>query len=122
MTPAALLAEARRLLHRTSPETRGLWPRAAALLARQALETALADYGRARNLPLEDCSARAQFLYLRETGHPKQRDLTARAYHAWTALSGACHHHAYELAPTAAELERWMGVVGEWVAATEIRR
>jgi hypothetical protein len=122
MTPAALLAEARRLLHRATPETRGRWPRAAALLARQALETAVAEHGRARNLPLADCSARAQFLYLRETGHPHQRDLTARAYHAWTALSRACHHHAYELAPTAAELEGWMGVVGEWVESHQVLR
>jgi hypothetical protein len=27
---------------------------------------------------------------------------------AWTALSRAGHHHAYELSPTAAELGTWL--------------
>jgi hypothetical protein len=31
--------------------------------------------------------------------------------HAWAALSHACHHHPYELSPTAEELERWMDTV-----------
>jgi hypothetical protein len=29
------------------------------------------------------------------------------AREAWLGLSRAAHHHAYELAPTAAELRRW---------------
>ncbi len=34
------------------------------------------------------------------------------AYQVWGALSRACHHHSYELAPTAGELEGWI----TWVA------
>jgi L-arabinose isomerase len=29
------------------------------------------------------------------------------AREAWLGLAGAAHHHAYELAPTAAELRTW---------------
>jgi nucleoside-diphosphate-sugar epimerase len=39
--PSLVLADARRLLERSDPATAGLWPRATALLARQALELAL---------------------------------------------------------------------------------
>jgi hypothetical protein len=39
--------------------------------------------------------------------------LAARAGHAWSALRRACHHHPYELAPTAFELDSWFAVVGE---------
>jgi hypothetical protein len=44
-------------------------------------------------------------------------DLAARAGHAWSALSRACHHHPYELAPTAAELQGWLAVVDALVQA-----
>jgi hypothetical protein len=30
---------------------------------------------------------------------------------AWAALSRACHHHPYELAPTAPELAHWLDAV-----------
>ena len=45
-------------------------------------------------------------------------ELAARAGHAWSALSRACHHHPYELAPTAAELRAWFAVVEDLVART----
>ena len=38
MTPSETLAMAQQLLERTDAKTAGLWPRAAALLARQALD------------------------------------------------------------------------------------
>ena len=41
MTPTETLAMAQRLLDRPDAKTAGLWPRAAALLARQALEQGL---------------------------------------------------------------------------------
>jgi hypothetical protein len=40
-------------------------------------------------------------------------ELAARAGHAWSALSRACHHHPYELAP--GELQVWFSVVGELI-------
>jgi hypothetical protein len=35
----------------------------------------------------------------------------AQAAEAWYGLARATHHHAYDLAPTAAELRRWHDLV-----------
>jgi hypothetical protein len=45
--------------------------------------------------------------------------LAARVGHAWSALSRACHHHAYELAPTSGELHAWFTVVSELIERVE---
>ena len=105
-TPADLLGHAKGLLSRATPETRGLWPRAAALLARQALEQALDEYWKEKGLRLSECSTTAQLLCLTE--YMKDGELAAEAHHVWASLSRACHHHPYDLAPTAGELERWI--------------
>lgn len=57
-TPADLLGHAKGLLSRATPETRGLWPRAAALLTRQALEQALDEYWQAKGLRVDDAARR----------------------------------------------------------------
>jgi hypothetical protein len=38
--------------------------------------------------------------------------------YVYAALSEACHYHAYELAPTAAELTRWITAVDRLLTAT----
>jgi hypothetical protein len=97
-----LLASARALADRSSTDTRGLWPRAAVLLARQALEVALKTYWSATARGVEECSTRAQLLclgaYLGDEG------LARRANSAWGTLSRASHHHAYDLSPTREEV------------------
>ena len=108
-TPAEVLALARRLLHKPEARTAGLWPRAAALLARQSLEMALAQYWKTARPGLELCNTTAQLLCLRE--YWPDRDEAGRVHLAWVVLSRACHHHPYELAPTAIELEGCFGVV-----------
>lgn len=108
-TPADLLGHAKGLLSRATPETRGLWPRAAALLTRQALEQALDQYWQAKGLRVDECSTTAQLLCLTE--YLNDADIALEAHHVWSALSRACHHHPYELAPTAGELEGWLGTV-----------
>ena len=35
--------------------------------------------------------------------------------YVWAALSEACHYHAYELAPTAAELTGWIDAVDQLI-------
>ena len=105
--PAELLAAARDLLKRADPQTAGLWPRAAALLARQALEAGLDEFWRGKGVALDGCSMRTQLICLR--GY-LDHDAAGRIDHAWAALSQACHHHAYDLAPAAGELEGWMEV------------
>jgi hypothetical protein len=118
-TPAELLGIARQLLARASPETAGLWPRAAALLGRQALETSLDGYWSARRLALESCPTRQQLICLRE--YLDDADLAGRLHHAWNALSRACHHHPYDLPPSAGELLAWLETVERWLTASSAR-
>ena len=95
----------------------GLWPRVSALLALQALEGGVARLWERRGLDLQGCTMRAQLICLRS--YLDDADLATRTSHAWSALSQACHHHAYELAPTAAELHRWFTVAKELIALSE---
>ncbi|HSD28792.1 MAG TPA: hypothetical protein VLL75_15940 [Vicinamibacteria bacterium] len=114
--PADALRLAAGLLERADPDTAGLWPRASALLANRALEATVHRLWERRGLELDACSMRIQLICLRiYLGDP---DLAARAGHAWSALSRACHHHPYELAPTAAELRGWLSVVEELIQRT----
>jgi hypothetical protein len=97
-----IVKAARGLLDRTDPATAGLWPRATALLGRQAIEGALAGLWKFRAPGVEKCSARAQLLCL--PFYIGDEILAERVAYAWSALSRACHQHPYELAPTAPEL------------------
>ncbi|MGH3244731.1 MAG: hypothetical protein ACRDOI_00735 [Trebonia sp.] len=107
MTPAELLAGARTLIARPDAATTGVWPHAAALLTRQALEDAVnARWARDEaDLPMKRASMRSRLIAL-----PFYLDgATARQMtFVNAALTGACHYHPYELAPTAVELTRWI--------------
>jgi len=116
---SGLLAAAHSLLAYSDAATAGLWPRAAALLARQALEQGLNDFWLERAPGVEDSSRRSQLLCLRSYA---DEQLAEEASHTWAALSRACHHHAYELSPTASELERWMRSVTDVVDSLEKSR
>ena len=118
-TPAELLAMARQLLGRASPETAGLWPRAAALLGRQALELSLDGYWAGRRIALESCPTLQQLICLRE--YLDDADLAGRVHHAWNALSRACHHHPYDLPPSAGELQAWLETVERWLSASSAK-
>jgi hypothetical protein len=117
MTPTQLLAAAQRLLDRPDARTAGIWPRAAALLARQALEQGLDQYWRGKGLKLAEVATRPQLICL-ETYLP-EHDLGARANHVWWNLTQACHHHPYELPPSHSELSGWLASVGVALAAME---
>ena len=111
--PREVLDLAGHLLGRADPATAGLWPRAAALLGGQALQATLHRLWVRRHIELQECSMRAQLICLRTyLGDP---DLAARAGLTWSALRRACHHHPYELAPTAGELRAWLSVVDELI-------
>ena len=115
--PRAMLAMADGLLRRAEPATAGLWPRASALLALQALEAGVARLWQRHALDFHGCSMRTQLICLRS--YLGDAPLAARASHTWSALSRACHHPAYELAPTSSELEDWFAVIGELVRKVE---
>jgi hypothetical protein len=90
-------------VERPGTDLAGLWPRAAALIARRALEETLDVLWRRRARGLERASARAQLACL--PNFLRDDELAADVTFAWSALSDACHHHDYELTPTWAELE-----------------
>jgi hypothetical protein len=116
-TARALVAAVDRLLRHPSAATAGRWPRAAALLTRQALESALTLYWTKVAPGVEQASTRAQMLCLgRYLG---DEPLAQRAHVAWSGLSRGCHHHVYDLAPTREELQGWREVVMEVVERTE---
>ena len=116
--PRELLAAADDLLSQPFEVITGAWPRTVAILCRQALEGAMFDFWRAKAPGVEAASTRAQLLTLRAY---VSHDLAARTELTWTALSRACHHHAYDLSPTASELAGWLEVVDEFERAVRGR-
>ena len=105
-----LLSGADDVLSTTSEAWAGRWPRAVALLTRQALERSLEELWAAKSPPMLRASERAQLLCLRQWVNP---ELAGRTYYTWSALSQACHQHAYDLAPTSSELSGWIETVDE---------
>jgi hypothetical protein len=116
VTTRELLYRAIDLLERPTSGTVGLWPRATAVLTRQALERALTEVLSAKLGGIQRAPVRAQLLCLRilleDTATADEVNL------AWWALSRACHHLSYELPPTAAELRAWIDVVDRFVEAS----
>ena len=101
LTADDLLAEARRLLDEAPRGTVSLWPRAAALLARQALEDALERYWWRSAPGVERLNMRAQLNCLRAYASPP---LASEFSYVWHALSRVTHHRPYALDPTRDEL------------------
>lgn len=117
MSPTFLLAEARAIVTRSNSATTGVWPRAATYLTRQALEMALDEYWQRGDMAvatLTECTMETQMACLPEFMEPA---LARQAAFVWTALSGACHFHPYELGPTAEELDRWLDDVSAFIEA-----
>jgi hypothetical protein len=113
----ALVSAARDLMRMESDAVAGLWPRAAALLSRQALELAMIDLWRVIAPGLERTSTKCQLLCLGTMLN--DHDLGGRVSVAWNTLSDACHHRVYALPPTAAELNAILETVWELAAAGE---
>jgi hypothetical protein len=114
MTPAHLLTVARDVLERKDLAAVGGWPRAVALLTRQALEQALDEFwamGQA-TAGLSGSTMKTQLTCLPAYLEPR---LAREISYVWAALSNACHYHAYDLAPTAAELSGWMTAVARLI-------
>jgi hypothetical protein len=114
MTPDDLLTAATTLIQRPDTHITGIWPRAAALLARQALEGAMADLwaSKPQAADMPSCPMRSQLLCLTAYLDPITARRTAYLY---ATLSHACHYHPYELAPTAAELTSWLDQAAQLV-------
>ena len=106
---ATHLQLARRLIAQPGAGPPAAWPRLAAFLARQVLESTLATLWKKWLPGVENASFRSQLLCLPLV--LDDQDLVADARMAWYSLSRACHHHQYELAPVAQELEVWISQV-----------
>ncbi len=108
MTPVEILDAADALVRPERGSRTHGWSRLAAVLGRHSIEEALRQYWCLREPGLERCSGHAQLLCL--TAYLSDRDLARDTFAAWSDLSHTCHHHAYELAPTADELRGLLDV------------
>lgn len=115
MSPRELTAAARSLIEDPNAATSILWARAAAVLARQALESQLALVLRELAPGSPSAPFRAQLLCLTALHHDQA--LAQRVAYTWSALSGATHYHDYEIPPTASELQSWLETVAAFVDA-----
>ena len=106
MSPLRVLTAAESLIKSPAGSSAGLWQRTAAALGRQAIEGALRQYWHLREPGLERCNTHAQLLCL--VVYFSDRGLARQTSATWAALSRACHHHPYELNPTADELRAWL--------------
>jgi hypothetical protein len=118
MTATDLLAAARDLLESPGLTSVGGWPRAAALLTRQALEKGLDEFWAASpaTAGLAQCSSKTQLTCLPAYLHAGS---ARQINYIWAALSNACHYHPYDLAPTAGELYGWIEAVTGFLTAIE---
>ena len=114
-----LLDHAHRMIEGREGPT-GAWPRAAAFLTRQALEGALDGLWSATLPAMQGASRSTQLACLVRVldDHALIADVRA----AWSSLSRACHYHHYEIAPTAAELQRWIRQTERLIQALERTR
>jgi hypothetical protein len=117
MTPKDLADAAERVLVDPSDVLFGCWARASALLARQSLESAMDLLWRKRAPIVVQCSMSAQLLVL--PSYLRDQEAARDASYAWSALSRACHHHAYELPPTASELRSLIELTRRVVTAID---
>jgi hypothetical protein len=115
VTAPQLLAAARAALAQTAALWGTSWSRAAAFLARQALETGVGQLWVGEQADLLSCSFFDQLLCL--PAYLADDDTVSLARHTWCALSRACHAHPYELAPTLGEVQDLIDSVEEVVAS-----
>lgn len=119
MTPSELLQAARSMLEKTGGMVAALWPRSAAILGRQALEGAVRELWLQKPdlAAMAERSMRSQLIGLPTV---TSTETASRIRFVWGALTEACHYHPYELAPTSAELSRWLDEVGELLESTAV--
>jgi hypothetical protein len=110
-TPAGLLSEATALVADSTAGSRAISAKAAAVLARQALELSVRQRLDRVDPALASASMRSQLDCLQVIA--KDTDAAAAAWLAWSNLSSACHHHPYDLAPSTAEIGSLITTVTE---------
>lgn len=117
--PAQVLDLAYDFSRSPRPGLRRVWPRATALLARQALEMAVEEVWEAVSPGSRRISMRARLLCFEEY---LETGLAGEVAYVWTALSNACHFHAYELAPTEVEITELLSLTSVAMAKLAAQR
>lgn len=107
------LDQARAVLTGTIQVPEAVTTRVAAFLARRALEDAVMAWCRTVSVHLDRTTMRSKLIVIRVL-HGEEIANVACA--AWAGLSQACHYHAYELAPSAAQLRRLLDLVARVAA------
>lgn len=82
--------------------------RAAAVLARQALEQRVVELCRAHDAEIPNAKMRSRLIILRKVADDAVADLASVSWHG---LSTSCHHHANELSPTIGEIQHLLDSV-----------
>lgn len=113
MTATILLQQAQAVLDGSAPQR----SRMASWLARSALEESVRNRLEHRGMPAGTASMRSLLSCL-EVVYLDEPALIDSAQIAWVGLSNACHHHAFQLTPTAAETQQLIDVVKR-IARTE---
>jgi len=121
-----LLRAALRLLDEPVDETDGTWPHAAAVLTRQAIEATMSIWWKAVAPEMNAATWTEKWLAL--PSYLGQSPVVGEAHYAWSVLSDACHHRAYEIGLTEAELRSLLveanafaRLVGERIAQRQQR-
>ena len=90
--------------------------RGASLITRQALEYAVQQHIEATYGKVGQPSFTTQLIVLEQMSldDPARHAVARRIAWTWSALSSACHAHAYPIEPTSEEVERWIRTVEEF--------
>lgn len=113
--PADLLAFARDVADGRHQVPGRSQARAVCLLTRQALEQVVDALLDARHLACPAASMRARLISLGQAFGADPEHVAYRAETAWSRLSAACHHHAYELSASLSEARTLVGEVA-WLS------
>lgn len=84
--------------------------RAACWIARAALESVVDELLEGRRRAAPGATMRSRLTVL-EVAYDHDPEVPALAQYAWTGLSKASHHHAFELSPGVVEVKHLIGLV-----------
>lgn len=98
-TSADLLSQASAVLGGRSAHSN----RIACWIARAALENAVDGMLSDEGVDAADATMRSKLTML-QVAYESEGDVSMRAGYAWSRLSQACHHHAFELSPSGTEV------------------
>jgi hypothetical protein len=106
-SPDVLLTQASAVLNTPTAHSN----RAACWIARAALESAVDELLASEDREAPEASMRSKLTVLQVAFAPHDASVPASAEYAWSRLSQLCHHHAFELTPSATEAAHLIDLV-----------